>query len=308
MTGRSASSPTASPHGVAGDGHHPRRRSRHSRLRRVHPCHVSRSNGGLRDRRIDRVHRLREKRQGGGFHPATDNARKALTAALNHWEAGNSRGRSPARRRSVEVVDTKWKAGQKLKSYEILGESARAGPRTFKVRLTLAKGPPMEMRYMVVGIDPLWVYREEDFQAVGGRYDPVRLPPADRLCRRIRAGLWPLPTERGLRSVRGHRAGGAGGVPERGPAGTRPSRCRTRSRSLVADGLRTKGRTLSRFILGPVPADAPRCFAVQLTLGNPPADMRERYVVVGIDPIWVAVRRLRDDHPLGAPDAPATKK
>lgn len=56
----------------------------------------------------------------------------------------------------------------------------------------------------------------------------------------------------------------------------------------VADGLRTKGRTLDGYsILGPTPADAPRCFAVQLKLGNPAAEVRERYVVVGIDPIWV---------------------
>ncbi len=56
----------------------------------------------------------------------------------------------------------------------------------------------------------------------------------------------------------------------------------------VADGLRTKGRTLVKYeILGPVPADAPRCFAVRMTLGNPAQDVRERYVVLGLDPVWV---------------------
>lgn len=56
----------------------------------------------------------------------------------------------------------------------------------------------------------------------------------------------------------------------------------------VADGLRTKGRTLLKYdILGPVPADAPRCFAVRLTLGNPAQELVERYVVLGIDPLWV---------------------
>ena len=56
----------------------------------------------------------------------------------------------------------------------------------------------------------------------------------------------------------------------------------------VADGLRTKGRTLVRYeILGPVPADAPRCFAVRLTLGNPTQELRERYVVLGLNPLWV---------------------
>ena len=56
----------------------------------------------------------------------------------------------------------------------------------------------------------------------------------------------------------------------------------------LADGLRTKGRTLVKYeILGPVPDDAPRCFAVRLTLGNPTQELRERYVVLGLDPIWV---------------------
>ena len=56
----------------------------------------------------------------------------------------------------------------------------------------------------------------------------------------------------------------------------------------VADGLRAKGRLLLKYeILGPVPADAPRCFAVRLTLGNPAEERRERYVVLGLDPVWV---------------------
>jgi hypothetical protein len=57
---------------------------------------------------------------------------------------------------------------------------------------------------------------------------------------------------------------------------------------MIVDDLRLKGRTLTDYkILGPVPADAPICFAVQLSLGNPKADVRERYVVVGLDPLWV---------------------
>jgi hypothetical protein len=57
---------------------------------------------------------------------------------------------------------------------------------------------------------------------------------------------------------------------------------------LVSDELRRDGRVLKTFaILGPVPADAPVCFAVQLSLDNPPEERRERYVVVGIDPLWV---------------------
>jgi hypothetical protein len=79
---------------------------------------------------------------------------------------------------------------------------------------------------------------------------------------------------------------------------------------MVSDGHRTQKRKLTAYsILGPTPADAPRCFAVQLRLGNPSADIRERYVVVGIDPIWVV--RYEDYEMLthwSHPMTPATKK
>lgn len=103
------------------------------------------------------------------FTPPADNARKALEAALGHWKAGNKPGTIPGTAPAVEVVDQKWKGGQKLTAYEILGEEpGGGGPRTFKVRLTLSQGPPVEVRYIVVGIDPLWVYRDEDFKKASG--------------------------------------------------------------------------------------------------------------------------------------------
>ena len=56
----------------------------------------------------------------------------------------------------------------------------------------------------------------------------------------------------------------------------------------TADGLRTKDRTLLKYdILGPVPGEAARVFAVRLTLANPPQELKERYVVLGLDPLWV---------------------
>lgn len=93
-------------------------------------------------------------------------------------------------------------------------------------------------------------------------------------------------------------------------AGTKPP-------VMSADGLLLAGRTLERFtVLGPAPGDAPRCFAVRLSLGNPKAELRERYVVVGLDPLWVF--RYEDyemlthwDHKMPAatkPDAAASPK
>jgi hypothetical protein len=75
------------------------------------------------------------------------------------------------------------------------------------------------------------------------------------------------------------------------------------------DLLQSSGRKLEAFtILGPVAADAPRCFAVKLTLGGPTEERRERYVVIGMDPLWVMrfddyVMLLHWDHPM-----PSAKK
>lgn len=103
------------------------------------------------------------------FTPPADNARKALEAALGHWKSGNKPGTIPGITPVVEVLDSKWKAGQKITGYEVLGEDpAGPGPRTFKVRLTPAQGAPVEVKYIVVGIDPLWVYRDEDFRKLSG--------------------------------------------------------------------------------------------------------------------------------------------
>jgi hypothetical protein len=102
------------------------------------------------------------------FTPPAEKARGALEAALNHWQAGNLPGTVPGTSPAIEIVDSKWKAGQKLKSYEIVSEELGTETRFFKVRLTLASGAPQEVRYAVLGIDPLWVYREEDYKQLSG--------------------------------------------------------------------------------------------------------------------------------------------
>ncbi len=75
------------------------------------------------------------------------------------------------------------------------------------------------------------------------------------------------------------------------------------------DSVQAAGRKLDGYrILGPVAADAPRCFAVRLTLAGSREEQRERYVVIGIDPMWVMryadyEMLLHWDHPM-----PAAKK
>ncbi|MFM8723826.1 MAG: hypothetical protein ACKON9_01735 [Planctomycetaceae bacterium] len=56
----------------------------------------------------------------------------------------------------------------------------------------------------------------------------------------------------------------------------------------VTDSSRVSQRPLLAYeILGRVPGNAPSCFAVRLQLDQPPEERRERFVVIGIDPLWV---------------------
>src|SRR5688572_26265075 len=75
------------------------------------------------------------------FTPPADAARKALESALDHWQAGHPPGTIPGTSPAVEVLDAKWKGGQKLQKYEILKEDTPGpGPRYFAVRLTPPQG------------------------------------------------------------------------------------------------------------------------------------------------------------------------
>jgi hypothetical protein len=72
------------------------------------------------------------------------------------------------------------------------------------------------------------------------------------------------------------------------------------------DTLQSSGKKLESFtILGPVAADAPRCFAVRLKLAGASEELRDRYVVIGLDPLWVMryadyEMLLHWDHPMPA--------
>ena len=46
-------------------------------------------------------------------------------------------------------------------------------------------------------------------------------------------------------------------------------------------------RPTSFTVLGLAPGDGPRVFTVKLTLDRPAEETRVRYVVIGVDPIWV---------------------
>lgn len=103
------------------------------------------------------------------YVPASASARAALETALNAWQKGEKPGQVAAGPPAVQAVDSKWQAGQKLASFEVLQEEPGEGPRWFTVKLKM-QSPPGEqtVKYVVFGNDPLWVYREEDHKKLSG--------------------------------------------------------------------------------------------------------------------------------------------
>ncbi|MBI3468201.1 MAG: hypothetical protein HY000_34790 [Planctomycetes bacterium] len=99
------------------------------------------------------------------FVPPVEAARQALSAALKSWQNGEAPGAIPETSPPVQLVDSHRKPGQKLASFEILGEVAGDGPRTFAVKARL-EDPQEEqrVRFVLVGRDPIWVFREEDYE------------------------------------------------------------------------------------------------------------------------------------------------
>lgn len=99
------------------------------------------------------------------FTPSPLKAEEALRKALDAWKANVPVGAVPNTSPPVHVVDQNRKEGQLLRAYRILGEKAVPSGRTFTVVLELEE-PTEEIRtyYHVVGIDPLWVFRKEDYE------------------------------------------------------------------------------------------------------------------------------------------------
>lgn len=111
------------------------------------------------------------------YRPSEDLCRQALSAALDSWKRGEPAGRlegTPA----VQVGDTLRRPGQKLESYEILGETAGDQGRQFAVRIVFTNPAAEEkINFILIGIDPIWVFRQEEYDMV--THWEHKMPPAE---------------------------------------------------------------------------------------------------------------------------------
>lgn len=113
----------------------------------------------------------------GRFRPASDVAKAALSAALNRWMTGGNESLHLKGDIAVELIDKQRPPGQRLKSFRVVGEVSGDGGRWFEVELTLVD--PDEVahdRYVVVGINPLWVFRQADYEMLQHWDHPMPAP------------------------------------------------------------------------------------------------------------------------------------
>jgi hypothetical protein len=103
---------------------------------------------------------------GGGSAPlpSTVAVRQALQASLDAWKAGKPASSLSESKPSIEFVDFEWKAGKVLSEYTLGEETPGQGTQTVAATLTL-KGDPAarKVQYMVLGLEPIRIYRDEDF-------------------------------------------------------------------------------------------------------------------------------------------------
>lgn len=112
------------------------------------------------------------------FAPPPELARKAVAAALDDWKKGRDPGRVAGTTPPVQVVDGHREAGRALTGFAILGDAADEGSRVVTARLTLANPEEKAVaRYRVLGLDPVWVIRQEDLDMITHWEHPT--PPAD---------------------------------------------------------------------------------------------------------------------------------
>jgi hypothetical protein len=115
------------------------------------------------------------------YIPSIGVAESAVKSAMDAWKRGEPVGVIEGTTPPIQVVDSSRKPGQKLEDYEILGEVPGNAPRCFAVKIRLSSPDKEEkLRYIVVGLNPLWVFRQEDYDLLAHWEHPMEEKPAKK--------------------------------------------------------------------------------------------------------------------------------
>ena len=91
-------------------------------------------------------------------------ARDAISVMMKTWEERHPVGILEQTSPRIQVVDTRRSKEPDLVRYQILSSAVDNRVYCFLIRLTFEGGEdPRNVRFYVVGIDPLLIFREEDY-------------------------------------------------------------------------------------------------------------------------------------------------
>ena len=113
------------------------------------------------------------------YIPPPNKAQEALEAMLASWSTKGISEKVETFTPQLQIVDSVRKKDQKLNKFEVLGEIENTGgPRCFTVKLSLSNpAEEQKVRYFVVGSDPLWIFRQEDYEKIGHWEHPMEETP-----------------------------------------------------------------------------------------------------------------------------------
>ncbi|MFN5796443.1 MAG: hypothetical protein ACK5AN_02845 [Planctomyces sp.] len=104
----------------------------------------------------------------GQYLPPEEAARVALESALTSWKSGAKLATITTGPVPVDTFDARWRDGKVLESFEILGYESVEDRPTFRVRVGLRGEGVVEDTFVIVGNNPLLVFRKQDFDKAGG--------------------------------------------------------------------------------------------------------------------------------------------
>jgi hypothetical protein len=99
------------------------------------------------------------------FVPSWAEARQALESGLSAWRDAPSPVPASFDIKGVQFVDNASTLGRRLLSFQVLGQTEVKFARRFTVRLNIeGEESPELVKYHIVGRDPVWVFRLDDFE------------------------------------------------------------------------------------------------------------------------------------------------
>jgi hypothetical protein len=112
-----------------------------------------------------------------GFMPSWDEARQSLESSLSAWRDAPTPLPSSFNTGNVQYVDKKRQPNQRLLAFQILSQTDIENARQFTVRLTLdGEESPQLVKYNILGRNPVWVFRLEDYEMFAHWEDEMDAP------------------------------------------------------------------------------------------------------------------------------------